>query len=231
MQKDPVDSNIKALKRKKNCGKIIGLLLMLSMIPIGLFALFSQPLDEFTQLIAVFSIMIPPLSGVLIFFYVGVSSGYMIRAAHLYQQIAPDQLVVTTKYVLAQKDDVYLLTLPNTRMMSVYLIRFKVLIDTDQKKILIPKIRLLTPSKDKIEDLGLRMVRREQTCTIPISENRYGTGEAVIYCIDTQADRGILDEIIMGEHYNAVRAMTSDPKVLLKVINVIKRETISSISF
>ncbi|MFX1253079.1 MAG: hypothetical protein ACFFCZ_15845 [Promethearchaeota archaeon] len=223
MEQEKTDLDLRKLQRRRNKGFIIGILLMISLIPLIIFVYLFQPLNPFQTLIVFSLIFLLPIVGVFYLLLVGATAGFLVRSVYIFQQIELDQLVISPRFVLAQKNDIYMLSLP--KMTVIYFIRFRTLLETDQKRLQLPKIYWLWQMKDKLGDL--RLAKREQVCTIPISEDKFGTGDAVVYYVDVRPYRGLFGDVMYRKHLRTVRSMHSDSNVLLMLLNSLQQEFLS----
>jgi len=146
------------------------------------------------------------------FFYESKGLSNIIRSAEIILQIEPDELVVTEDFVVGRKKDVYLLTKRSYLMLA--LLRFNDLVETNEKKIRVkfPKFQF---GKRK-EIAGMKVHYSRGRYTIPIAEDKFATGDAVMYSFETET------ELIIG-----VPVDQRPPKEkLMALINELKQEII-----
>jgi len=148
----------------------------------------------------------------LYFLYKGKGLSNIIRSAEIILQIEPDELIITEDFVVGRKGDVYLLTKRSYLMLA--LLRFNDLVETNEKKIRVkfPKFQF---GKRK-EIAGMKVHYSRGRYTIPIAEDKFATGEAVMYSFETET------ELILG-----IPMDQRPPKEkLMALINELKQEII-----
>lgn len=178
-----VDSGILELKKMMRTGFLYGTtFILLGFIPLLIIVAIPTLYPEvfLSVLVACLSIFIV---GVIYVAYIGDTAKNLLRSVAIIKQIEPNELIITKKFVVGRKGDIYLLTKRTTYMLS--LLKFDDLMETSERKIKvkIPKIKFLWKSK-KIA--GVKVYYSRGRYTVPISKNKYATGEAVMYSMDTE---------------------------------------------
>ncbi|MFX1253375.1 MAG: hypothetical protein ACFFCZ_17330 [Promethearchaeota archaeon] len=102
----------------------------------------------------------------------------LFRALRVFNRNTIEQLIETLHFVLAKKDDIYMLA---TRYMpGIYFLKFDNLLETSETKIEVPEKVI---RENAIEIDNVRVIKYEGTYTIPINETQYGTGQAILYLV------------------------------------------------
>ena len=128
-----VEKEISELKKMKRNGLLYGsgLMVLGGAALLGILAIF-QPSVDLAPYIFVVCVSIS-IAGIIYLFYVGDTAKNLLRSVEIIKQIEPDELIVTKKFVLGRKGDIYLLTKRTAYMLS--LLKFNDLIETNERKI------------------------------------------------------------------------------------------------
>ncbi|MCD6483732.1 MAG: hypothetical protein J7L47_01315 [Candidatus Odinarchaeota archaeon] len=211
------DIEVLELKRMKRKGFLYGSTFIL----LGLISLLAILVIQPPYIEVVYFVFIACLSmfiiGVFYVVYVGDAAKSLLRSVEIIKQIEPDELIVTKAFVLGRKGDIYLITKRTTYMLS--LLKFSNLVETNERKIKIkiPKIKFLWNSK-KIA--GVNIYYSRSRCTIPVSKDKYATGNAVGYFIDIE------HSILPYLRTNPPPYLELTKDTLLAIINALRSETV-----
>lgn len=133
--------------------------------------------------------------------------------SELFKQVEPEKLVKTDRFVLARKNKIYMLK--TIWQHGFFLLRFKIMFETNEKKIKLPDVSLLSKFRKKIN--GIPIARFEGNFTIPIEEDKYAEGEGVLYYVEVEKYIPI-DNIPITQKI--------DKNVFLKLIEELSREAV-----
>lgn len=207
---------IQELKRMKRNGFVFGLIIIfLGLFSfIGLISVFP-PSEAYFLFVGLLSLSII-VAGIAYLIYVGDMSRYLLRGVDAIKRIEPDEIIITKKFVLGKKGDIYLLAKRTSYMLA--LLRFNDLIETNEKKIRVkfPKTQF---AKSK-NIAGVKVFYSRGHYTIPVSQDKYASGDAVMYSLDTIK--------VIPEIFVAPIEITQDYKkeALLAIMDELEKEII-----
>ena len=211
-----VEKEIAELKKRKRNGLLYGgSLLALGIASLlAILAIFQLPVDLAPYILA--ACLSISFVGVIYLYYVGDTAKNLLRSVEIIKRIEPDELVVTKDFVLGRKGKIYLLTKRTAYMLS--LIKFNDLIETDEKKIKLKLPKTKFAKSKKIA--GAKVYYSKGRPTIPISKDKYATGEAIIYSMDTET---VIPTLIGPP---IARSHKYKRDVLLEIIEELNKEVI-----
>ncbi len=172
--------SVDELKKEKLRGFAIGM----SMIIIGallmlLIAACTEPTEFTTALFAIFAVIM--MIGAIYLILVGDTAKNLIRSYEILKVIEPEYLILTRKFVLAKKDEIYMIT--PRRCYGIWFLRFRNIIKSPEKRIKLPRVVWRWEFK-KID--GIKVARREGEFIIPNEKLEYIKGHAVAYFVETE---------------------------------------------
>ena len=177
MSEDKANLELKKM-RQKGLVYGAGLFALGFVLLFGIIVVFNPP-KSYAPFVFVLSIG-TSIVGIIYFYYVGDTAKHLLRSVKLIKQVDPDEMVITKRFVLGRKGKIYLLTKRTVYMLI--LLKFDDLIETNKKKIKVKLPRTKFAKSKKIA--GKKVYYSRERCTIPISKDKYATGDAVVYSMD-----------------------------------------------
>lgn len=211
------DKDVLELKRMRTKGLIVGGgLIALGLVSLFGILIFINPPVAYGVYVFIICTGITLFGGFYLI-YVGDAAKHLLHGVEIIKKVEPDELVITKNFVLGRKGNIYLLT-KRTAYMLV-LLKFNELVETNTKKI---KVRLpLTKFAKSRKIAGKKVYYSRGKCTIPISRDKYATGDAVIYSIDMETLVPIIAPL-----YPVSRMHKFEKESLLEIINTLENEVI-----
>ncbi|MFX0106652.1 MAG: hypothetical protein ACFE7R_00030 [Candidatus Hodarchaeota archaeon] len=164
-----------------------GVILLLSPILIFI-VLFLAPADLADNIAigTIVSTMVLAIVGMIILVIYGLGPTILLRGFDILARVSPPEPILIKRYAIVKVNDVYLLA--HGLSGHIYVVAFR---GTPQielgNKTKLP--RALYRWESKIDIDGVKLVRREGTFSIPISQDEYVSGEAVLYGAQYQPSR------------------------------------------
>ncbi len=188
--------------------------LLLTIFAIALFAslnLIHGLVPEAIELLLFVAFMVMILVGFLVSGYYGLGRILFFHSLDLIRMIAPDEMVVTSRYGVVRRGSVYILAKWGADVLTF--IAF-----LHSEPALTPKIKI--PSiiwrwEHTIPIDSLKVTRREGHFTVPTSENSFISGEGILYSL-------IIDP---SRHSRQTSGFSRDQ--LLRIVDTLSEETTS----
>ncbi len=160
----------------------LAILILLIPYPILVFLtiVFSDTNDElFLAFFVVFLTIISLMGSAKIFADLEIRPRTLRKAYEILKRLGSSDLVITRKFVLALKDDVYIFAL-GTGMM--YFIAFRgAQREGERNRINVPK--RFSESSEQVEIAGVKLYVKEGEFTVPSPYRNYYTGDALLYSV------------------------------------------------
>ena len=156
----------------------IGIIIMFLPIVLMLFILIiGSTVPEWASLPVLAFFMVGPLLGVIIFIFYGSGSKLFFHSLDLIKKISPDEIVLKNRSVVAKKGLVYLVTTWGSN--ALFFIVFLHSMPAEKSKLKVPRVIWRWEYTFIIGEI--KVARREEQCTLPISTDEFINGECILY--------------------------------------------------
>lgn len=156
----------------------IGIIIMFSPIVLMLLILIiGSTIPEWASLPILAFFMVGPLLGAIIFIFYGLGSKLFFHSLDLIKKISPDEIVLKNRFVVAKKGLVYLVTTWGSN--ALFFIVFLHSMPAEKSKLKVPRVIWRWEYTFIIGEI--KVARREEQCTLPISTDEFINGECILY--------------------------------------------------
>ncbi|MFW9884756.1 MAG: hypothetical protein ACFFEX_10265 [Candidatus Thorarchaeota archaeon] len=158
----------------------IGLLLLISPIFLLLFLAFFNNFLPAGASLGIFGfIVVGVLSGFVITFYYGAGSKLFFHGLDIIRKISPDEVVLKGRYVVVKTGRVFLVAYWGSN--TLFFIAYLHSMPAERQKLDVPGVIWRWEYKINME--GLKIARRQERFTVPISQDEFISGEGILYSL------------------------------------------------